>query len=99
LFVKQKREDEISLLRFPCHTQAVKKAIKAVKETSGILYNNADKEGFIKSQIESKKVLPKFDSKKDFVTIYTYFYYNICIFILIRFFINKQVYLMKIDLI
>jgi hypothetical protein len=68
LFFKQEGEGEISLLRLPCHTQAVERAVKAVTEASGILYNNADKEGFIKSQIESRKVTPKFDSKKDFVT-------------------------------
>jgi hypothetical protein len=68
LFVKQKGEGKISLLRLPCHTQAVERAVKAVTEASGILYKNADKESFIKSQIESRKVMPKFDSKKDFVT-------------------------------
>lgn len=69
LFVEQKGEGDICLLRLPCHTQAVERAVKTVTEASSTLCYKSDKEGFIKAQIESRRVMPKFDSKKDFVTI------------------------------
>lgn len=69
LLVEQKGEGEIILLRLPCHTQAVERAVKTVTEASNTLCSKSDREGFIKAQIDSRRVMPKFDSKKDFVTI------------------------------
>lgn len=66
LFVAQKGEGELNLLRLPCHTQAVERAVKAVTEASATLCNKTAREGFIKAQIDSRKSMPKFDSKKDF---------------------------------
>ena len=66
LFVTQKAEGELPLLRLPCHTQAVERAVKTVTEASGILCNKSEREGFIRNKIESRKVMPTFDSKKDF---------------------------------
>lgn len=68
LFVEQKRDEEFKLLRLPCHTQAVERAVKAVTEASNTLSNKANREGFIKAQIESRTAMPKFDTKKDFST-------------------------------
>lgn len=61
-----KKKDELAIMRLPCHTQAVERAVKAVTEASSMLTNNSDREGYIKNQIESRKQMPKFDSKKDF---------------------------------
>ncbi|KAF0728912.1 Uncharacterized protein FWK35_00032074 [Aphis craccivora] len=61
LFVKQKGEGDICLLRLPCHTQAVERAVKTVTEASSTLCNKSDKEGFIKAQIEARRVMPTFD--------------------------------------
>lgn len=69
LLVEQRGEGDISLLRLPCHTQAVERAVKSVTEASRTLCSKSEKEGFIKAQIESRKIMPKFDNKKDFVTI------------------------------
>lgn len=66
LFVAQKGEGELNLLRLPCHTQAVERAVKAVTEASCSLCNRTAREGFIKAQIDSRKSMPKFGSKKDF---------------------------------
>ncbi|CAH0546980.1 unnamed protein product [Brassicogethes aeneus] len=40
---------------------------KTVTEASGTLCSKSDREGFIKAEIESRTVMPKIDSKKDFV--------------------------------
>lgn len=69
MFVEQKGKSDICLLLLPCHTQAVERTVKTVTEASSTLCNKSDKEGFIKAQIESQSGMPKFDSKKDFVTI------------------------------
>lgn len=69
LLVEQKGEGDICLQRLPCHTQAVEIAVKTVTEASSTLCSKSDKEGFIKAHIESRRVMPKFDSKKDVVTI------------------------------
>lgn len=66
LFIAQKGEGELLFLRLPSHTQAVERAVKTVTEAASILCNKSAREGFIKSQIESRKDMPKFDSKKDF---------------------------------
>lgn len=69
LFVAQKGEGELPLLRLPCHTQAVERSVKIVTEASTTLCSKSAREGFIKAQIQSRKTMPKFDSKKDFVTV------------------------------
>ena len=68
LFIDQKGDGELDLLRLPCHTQAVERAVKAVTEASATLCDKTSREGFIKAQIDSRKAMPKFDSKKDFAT-------------------------------
>lgn len=66
LFVSQKGEGNLPLLRLPCRSQAAERAVKAVTEASATLCKKSEREGFIKTQIESRKAMPKFDSKKDF---------------------------------
>lgn len=67
LFVAQKGEGDLPLLRLPCHTQAVERAVKTVTEAARSLCGKSAREGFIKAQIESRKDMPKFESKKDFL--------------------------------
>jgi len=69
LLVERRGEDNISLLRLSCHTQAVKRAVKTLTEASRTLCSKSEKKGFIKAQIESRKIISTFDSKKDFITI------------------------------
>lgn len=67
---KPKGKGKIFLLCLPCHTQTVEWVIKTVTEVSSTYYiNKSDKESFIEAQIESQSVIPKFDSKKNSVTI------------------------------
>ena len=51
---------------FPCHTQAVERAIKLVTESSLAVSGNEQRHGFIHNRISSRSKMPKFNSKKDF---------------------------------
>lgn len=66
IFIEQKGDGDLPLLRLPCHSQAVERAVKTVTEASAKLSNKSARDGFIKAQIESRKAMPKFESKKDF---------------------------------
>ena len=50
----------------PCHTQAVERLIKLVTEASEHVCGEAEREGFIKNTLESRKNMPKFDTRKQF---------------------------------
>lgn len=50
-FVAQKGEGNLPLLRLPCHSQAVERAVKTVSEASAKLGSTAAREGYIKSQM------------------------------------------------
>jgi hypothetical protein len=62
-------DDDVLFLRLPCHTQAVERAVKTVTEASLQLCNKNSRESLIKTKIESRKRMPKFDSKQDFKAI------------------------------
>lgn len=52
--------------QYPCHTQAVERAVKTVTEAALAVCGGERRDGFIRSRIESRKNMPKFESKKDF---------------------------------
>jgi hypothetical protein len=49
------QKGDICLLRLPCHTQAVGRAVKTVKKLQSLCAVNPIKKSFIKAQIESRK--------------------------------------------
>ena len=51
---------------FPCHTQAVERAIKLVTEASLSVAGEQQRDGLIKNKLTSRSKMAKFDSKKDF---------------------------------
>lgn len=59
-------DDEVLFLRLPCHTQAVERAVKTVTEASLQLCHKTAREALIQNKIISRKLMPKFESKKDF---------------------------------
>lgn len=61
--------DEIPLLQFPCHSQAVERCIKLVTEASIAVFGSEARDGFIKARIESRKILPQFETKKQFFKV------------------------------
>lgn len=51
---------------YPCHTQAVERAVKMVTEASTTVCGYERRDGAIKSRLESRSIMPKFETKKDF---------------------------------
>lgn len=60
--------DEIVLsrLNFPCHTQATERCVKIVTEASAAVCGPIRRDGFIKTTLESRQIMPSFNSKKDY---------------------------------
>lgn len=64
-FILSKEKFECEKL--PLHTQAVERVIKLVSEASEAVCSHEAREGFILSRISSRKRIPKFDSKRQYV--------------------------------
>lgn len=60
------KEKPSALPDFPCHTQAVERHIKLVTQASKSVVGAAARDGFIRNQIEGRKKLPKFETKKQY---------------------------------
>lgn len=56
----------LEFMRLPCHTQAVERSVKMVTEAALSVCDKIRREGFKKSKLASRKVMPKFETKKDF---------------------------------
>lgn len=52
--------------KFPCHTQSVERGVKITTEAASSVAGNKAREGFIAAKINSRQIMPKFNSKKDF---------------------------------
>lgn len=57
---------EETILKLPCHTQAVERCIKLVTEASQSVYGEKARDGFIRARIQSRNIMPKFEKKSDF---------------------------------
>ena len=55
---------KMNIAKFPCHSQAVERHIKLVTEASATVCGQETRDDFIRTQIQSRKELPKFDSKQ-----------------------------------
>lgn len=62
--------DEIDILKFPCHSQAVERCVKLVTEASAAVCGYEARDGFIKSRISSRTELPKFETKKQYLEVF-----------------------------
>ena len=60
------KEAPLEVPHYPCHTQAVERAIKLVSEASAAVIGQEAREGFISQQIKERQELNKFESKKDY---------------------------------
>lgn len=59
-------ESELLFIRLPCHTQAVERAVKNTTEASTSQCTRESRLGAINVKLESRKQMPKFETKKDF---------------------------------
>ena len=58
------------IFHLPCHTQAVERCMKEVTSASRQAYCSDVKDGIIRSRFKSRKSLPIFERKNDFVSKY-----------------------------
>jgi len=59
-------EGDLLFLRLPCHTQAVGRAVELTAEAATSQCNDSSRLGAIKAKLESRKKMPKFETKRDF---------------------------------
>ena len=67
IYVKLQMLPSLLFPKFPCHTQAVEKAVKLVTEASACVVDCSERDGYIIAKLQSRKKMPQFNSKKDFV--------------------------------
>jgi hypothetical protein len=66
-FINQ--QHRLDIPKFPCHTQAVERCIKLVTDASLAVCGEHKRDGYIRSIIESRREIPSFNTKKDFLTV------------------------------
>ena len=64
--VRAFEENPFQVPKYPCHTQAVERAIRLVSEASASVIGLEARDGFICQRIQSRKELGTFESKKDY---------------------------------
>src|SRR6218665_524885 len=67
-FVATHASQKFHFPRFPCHTQAVERCVKAVTEASAAVCGVKAREGFIRPRLESRRIMPTFNTKKEYRT-------------------------------
>ena len=65
-FVKSGGQSTIEFERFPCHTQAVERCVKIVTEASLDVCGGVSRDGFIRSRLEGRLLMPVFNTKSDY---------------------------------
>lgn len=65
--IEKKGDETMLFLRLPCHTQAVERSVKIVTEAAMSACDKKARDGIIHAKIASRKAMPKFDSRQDFL--------------------------------
>ena len=60
------KEAPFAVPKYPCHTQAVERAVRLVSEASAAVVGKDARNGFIRQRIEARKELPRFKTKQEF---------------------------------
>ncbi len=63
LLVKKGTETTLEFPRFPCHTQAIERCVKLVTEASMSVCGVESRDGFTRSRLESRHIMPLFNTK------------------------------------
>jgi len=64
--VKNGESSVVDYPRFPCHTQAVERCVKVVTEASAAVCGQTSRDGFIRSRLESRRMMPDFNTKAEY---------------------------------
>ena len=65
-FIRMDETPTILFPKFPRHTQAVERLVKLVTEASKNACEPNSRDGFIRTRLASRHILPTFESKRDF---------------------------------
>lgn len=66
-FIKERKHPVINeILSFPCHTQSVERVVKCVTEASAAVCGEENRDGFIRTKLQSSQKIPKFNTKSDY---------------------------------
>ena len=60
------KETPFEVPSYPCHTQAVERAVRLVSEASSKVVGQKARDGYIRQRIRARKELQKFATKRDF---------------------------------
>jgi hypothetical protein len=63
--VRSEETPVVQFPRFPCHTQAVERCVKAVTEASIAVMGQEARDGFIRARINARAIMPTFETKKN----------------------------------
>ena len=66
LFVKSGGQSTIEFERFECHNQSVERYVKMVSEASLAVCVELARDGFIRSRLQARLVMPVFNTKSDY---------------------------------
>jgi hypothetical protein len=64
--ISTKNVPKFNFICFPNHSQNVERHIKLVTEASKAVVGNVRRDGYIRATLESRKLMPKFDTKRQF---------------------------------
>ena len=59
-------DNPLQVPKWPNHTQAVERAVKAVTEASSAVTGFKERDGFIRQRILSRKEMPSFETKANY---------------------------------
>jgi hypothetical protein len=66
--VRSGESQVVDFPRFPCHTQAVERCVKLVTQASNAVFGYTSRDGFIRSRLEGRRIMPIFDTKAQYKT-------------------------------
>lgn len=66
--IRSAEDSAITFPRFPCHTQAVERCVKIVTESALTVVGEHARDGLVRARLEARKIMPSFETKRDFVT-------------------------------
>ena len=67
-WVKSNESQIVEFHRFSCQTQAVELWVKLVTQASAAVCGQTSRDGFIRSRLESRRIMPAFDTKAQYET-------------------------------
>lgn len=72
--IEKNGDESMLLIRLPCHTQAIERSVKIVTEAAMAACDKKAKDGMIHAKLASRKVMPKFDTRRGFSYKVTFFF-------------------------